>query len=204
MSLIKFKESMVKVADFFDNRKVGHSGPLGFRRSSDLKRLLAGIEELQSKNILKMDNINFLDMGCGDGRVNILMSYISDKSIGIELDDWTLDDYIALKEELEIELIKDKLQLPPDNIHLFEGDALDKKNHKKIRRKTGVAIDNIDLFYTYLTLHEEIADLVDREARPGALFMVYGLEKILPRYDNLELLTPEAPLQGILAVYRKP
>lgn len=90
---------MLRVADFFDNRKVGNVGPLGFRRSSDLRRLLAGIDELQEQNTLKSSNLNFLDMGCGDGRVNILFSYISNKSIGIELDEWTLDDYTPIKKK---------------------------------------------------------------------------------------------------------
>ena len=195
---------MLKVADFFDTRKVGNIGPLGFRRSSDLERLLSGIEELLGNNILAPSGLNFLDMGCGDGRVNILLSYISDRSIGIELDEWTLDEYSPLKKELENELSKLQLPLPPDNIHLFEGDSLDQDLHNRIFHRTGVAIENIDLFYTYLTMQEEIAELIVRKAKSGALFMVYGLEKIMPRYDGLELLTPSIPLAGILAVYRKP
>ena len=198
-----YKKSMIKISGFFDTRKVGHVGPLGFRRSSDLERLLAGIEDLQKINILGKSGLKFLDMGCGDGRVNILLSYLTNNSIGIELDEWTLDDYYPLKEELEKELKGQELPLPPDNIHLFEGDALDPDLHNLIFHKTGVAIKDIDLFYTYLTLHEEVADLIARKARPGALFMVYGLERIMPRYDRLELLTSKAPLQGIIAVYRK-
>jgi hypothetical protein len=42
-----------------------------------------------------------------------------------------------------------------------------------------------------------------RKAKPGALFMVYGLEKIIPRLPGLRLLTPERPLEGIIALYRK-
>ena len=195
---------MLKVADFFDSKKVGNVGPLGFRRSSDLKRLLSGIEKLKIDNVPGFSGLNFLDMGCGDGRVNILISYIAEKSIGIELDEWTLDDYSPLKEELERELNILKLPLPPDNIHLFEGDSLDADLHSRVFHKTGVAIEDIDLFYTYLTMHEEIAELITQRAKSGALFMVYGLEKIMPRYDGLELITPEKPLEGILAVYRKP
>lgn len=195
---------MLRVADFFDNRKIGNVGPLGFRRSSDLGRVLAGIEELQEQSTLKSSNLNFLDMGCGDGRVNILFSYISNKSIGIELDEWTLDDYAPIKKELENKLCECQLKLPPDNIHLYKGDSLDSNLHNLIFQETGIAIEDIDLFYTYLIMHEEIAELITKKARSGALFMVYGLEKIIPRYDNLELLTPHTPLQGILAVYRKP
>ncbi len=49
MNFNNSKEAMLKVADFFDSRKVGNIGPLGFRRSSDLDRLLAGIGALQNK-----------------------------------------------------------------------------------------------------------------------------------------------------------
>ena len=198
------KKAMLKVSDFFDSKKVGNIGPLGFRRSSDLKRLLAGIEQLQANQILGSSGLNFLDMGCGDGRVNILLSYIANKSIGIELDEWTLDEYSQLKKALEKELKEIQLTLPHDNIHLFEGDSLDIATHDRILHKTGVGIENIDLFYTYLTMHEEIAELIATRAKSGALFMVYGLEKIMPRYDGLELITPVEPLEGILAVYRKP
>ncbi|MBN2417867.1 MAG: hypothetical protein JXL81_00645 [Deltaproteobacteria bacterium] len=204
MNADQIKKAMLKVAEFFDMRKVGNIGPLGFRRSSDLIRVFSGIEELQKNNILAISGLNFLDMGCGDGRVNILLSYIADRSIGIELDEWTLDDYPQLKEDLDKELNKAHLPLPPDNIHLFEGDSLDPCLHERIFLKTGLKIEDIDLFYTYLTLHEEIAELVSQRAKTGALFMVYGLEKIMPRYDCLELITHSAPLEGILAVYRKP
>ena len=61
----------------------------------------------------------------------------------------------------------------------------------------------MDLFYTYLTMQEEFAALVARKAKPGALFMVYGLDRILPRYSGLRLLTPDWALEGILALYRK-
>ncbi|MGD9158052.1 MAG: hypothetical protein PVG39_06570 [Desulfobacteraceae bacterium] len=203
MNINRTKEAMHTVSSFFDTRKVGHTGPLGFRRSSDLLRLLSGMEELHKNKILGSSGLNFLDMGCGDGRVNILLSYIANKSIGIELDDWTLDDYSPLREELDKELNKFNLPLPPDNIHLFEGDALDPGLHNQVFNKTGVAIEDIDLFYTYLTMHEEIAELIVMRAKPGALFMVYGLEKIMPGYDGLELVTPVRPLEGILAVYIK-
>ena len=41
------------------------------------------------------------------------------------------------------------------------------------------------------------------KAKRGSVFMVYGLEKILPRFQGLRLLTPERALEGILALYRK-
>ncbi len=168
-----------------------------------LKDFWRALKNCRKNNILGQSNLNFLDMGCGDGRVNILLSYLTNKSIGIELNEWTLDDYYPLKEEMEKELTELNLPLPPDNIHLFEGDALDPDLHSLILKKTGVGIENIDIFYTYLTLHEEISELIAQKAKPGAIFMLYGLEKIMPRYENLELLTPLAPLQGIIAIYRK-
>jgi hypothetical protein len=200
----EIKTGMQNVANFFDSRKVGHVGPLGFRRSTDLSRLLSGLEDLIVKNILRPFEFNFFDLGCGDGRVNILMSYICNKSIGVEIDDWTLEEYSTFKPELADYLSERKSALPSDNIYLYEGDALDTKLHEKIFRETGIAIEECDLFYTYLTMHEEFADLISRKAKPGALFMVYGLERIMPRYDELEILTPYESIEGILALYRKP
>ena len=198
------KPGMIRAAQFFDSRKVGHVGPLGFRRSTDLSRLLSGLEEIIEKKLLKPFEFNFFDMGCGDGRVNILLSYICNKSIGVELDDWTLEEYSSIRPDLERYLSEHQLKLPPDNISLFEGDALDSKLHEHISSETGVAINEFDLFYTYLTMHDEFAELIAHKAKPGSLFMVYGLEKIMPRYRGLELLTPQRPIEGILALYRKP
>jgi hypothetical protein len=75
--------------------------------------------------------------------------------------------------------------------------------HDQVHRKAGVRFEDYDLFYTYLTMQEEFAGLVSQRAKGGAVFMVYGLEKILPRFDGLRLL-PGTPLQGILALYQKP
>ena len=64
-------------------------------------------------------------MGCADGRVNVLLSYLVKISIGIELDEWTLDEYMPLKTMLEKKLGKDHLSPPPENIFLFHGDSMD-------------------------------------------------------------------------------
>ena len=191
------------VARFFDQRKVGHVGFLGFRRSSDLTRVVSCMHTLIDKKFLLPGASLFLDMGCGDGRVNILFSYLAKKSVGIELDEWTLDEYKPLRTALEALLEEEGLPLPPDNIALFHGDSTDESLHKKIEREAGVSFENVDLFYTYLTMYEEFSHLIARKARKGALFMVYGLEKVLPRLDGLRLLTDERPLGGILALYEK-
>ncbi|HYR02842.1 MAG TPA: hypothetical protein VES58_05815, partial [Syntrophobacteria bacterium] len=63
---------------------------------------------------------------------------------------------------------------------------------------------DMDLFYTYITLHDLFADKISREAKKGALYMIYGFSLILPRYDGLELLVPDLGGQGIVALYGKP
>jgi hypothetical protein len=52
-------------------------------------------------------------------------------------------------------------------------------------------------------MQEEFAELIVRKAKVGAVFMVYGLEKIIPRFTGLRLLTPEKSLEGIVALYQK-
>jgi hypothetical protein len=80
---------------------------------------------------------------------------------------------------------------------------VDQAIHDRIDRETGIRFDQFDLFYTYLTMQEEFAELIARKAKPGAVFMVYGLEKIIPRFTGLRLLTPDKPLEGIVALYQK-
>jgi hypothetical protein len=145
----------------------------------------------------------FLDLGCADGRVNVLLSYLVKTSAGIELDEWTLDDYQPLRQELDALLTEKGLRLPEKNIFLFHGDSMDESLHDRIHHETGTRFNQFEVFYTYLTMQEEFAELIARKARPGALFMVYGLEKILPRFAGLRLLTPDRPLEGIIALYQK-
>ncbi|MBN2061493.1 MAG: hypothetical protein JW882_13865 [Deltaproteobacteria bacterium] len=199
----KIKNTLLKVSEFYDCRKVGDSGPLGYRRSTDLGKLAVCIDELMIRGLFSTGEKLFLDMGCADGRVNVLISYLAKASIGIEIDEWTLDEYSPLVNELKLYLIKHRLVLPPRNINLFHGDSMDKKLYLSIHARTGISFHDFDIYYTYLTMQKEFAGLIAGEAKKGAIFMVYGLEKVLPRFDGLRLLTPGAPMRGILAVYQK-
>lgn len=197
------KETLLKVAKFYDQRKVGDVGYLGFRRSSDLTRLVACIDQLISQSLLIPQESLFLDMGCADGRVNVLLSYVVKKSVGIEVNEWILDEYVPLKTGLESNLKEYHLHLPPDNIFLFHGDTLDDAIHETIEKRTGVSFEEFDLFYTYLTMYEEFAELIARKAKKGSVFMVYGLDKILPKLEGFELLSRGSLIEGIIALYQK-
>ena len=197
------ERTLLQVTEFYDGRKVGDVGHLGFRRSSDLSKVLACLGTMMAQGLIAPGAARFLDMGCADGRVNVLMSYWTKTSVGIELDEWTLDDYRPLRREMDALLVERGLPLPQKNIFLYHGDSMDESLHDRIHRETGVPFDQFDLFYTYLTMQQEFAELIVRKAKPGAIFMVYGLEKILPRFAGFHLLTPERPLEGILALYRK-
>ena len=199
----RFEETLLQVVEFYDRRKVGDVGHLGFRRSSDLSKVLSCIKTMIGQGLFVRGAACFLDMGCADARVNVLLSYLAKTSVGIELDEWTLDDYRPLRQELDVLLAGRGLLSPPKNIFLYHGDSTDESLHDLIHFETEVRFDQFDLFYTYLTMQEEFAELILRKAKPGALFMVYGLEKIIPRFAGLRLLTPERPLDGIIALYQK-
>lgn len=196
-------KTLDEIARFYDARKVGDKGFLGFRRSTDLGRLISCLEGLIARRLLIARRSLFLDMGCGDGRVNVLFSYLAGASVGMEVDEWTLDEYSPLKEELESILRERELPTPPDNIYLFLGDSTDEAIHELMRRETGIRFEDMDLFYTYLTMYDEFSRLIAAKAKKGAVFMVYGMEKIIPRLDGLRLITPERTLEGILALYQK-
>ncbi len=191
------------VARFYDERQVGDVGSLGFRRSSELGKLLHCLEPLLSNRFLVPGETRFLDMGCADGRVNVFLGYLVRVSVGVETDDWILEEHQDLTRRLEAVLSSRGLSPVPRNIHLLEGDSTRDALHRRIEERTGVAFEDFDLFYTYLTMQEEFAALIARKARPGAVFAVYGLERIQPRFFGLELLTPGRSLNGVLALYRK-
>ncbi len=197
------KKTLHKVAQFYDDRKVGDVGPLGFRRSTDLMKLLACLERLLEEKIIEPDKTRFLDLGCADGRVNVFLSYLVKSSIGIELDEWTLDEYEPLYSKLDEELQNERLVSPQKNISLFHGDSTDKAVHETIVRQTGVGFEDFDLFYTYLIMHDEFAELIAEKAKTGSVFMVYGLHKILPKYKGLQHLDLFSPMEGVLALYQK-
>ena len=197
------RETLLKVAQFYDQRKVAHKGYLGFRQSSDLTRLVACIEHLIHHSLLIPQQSLFLDMGCADGRVNVLLSYLVKQSVGIEMHDWILDEYTPLKNALEDALTEHRLQRPPHNIFLIHGDTIDVAAHETLTEQTGVSFEEFDLFYTYLTMHEEFAGLIAQKAKRGAVFMIYGLERVLPKLDGLQLLTPGKLIEGIVALYQK-
>lgn len=196
-------ETLQRVARFYDDRKVGDVGPLGFRRSTDLKRLMGCLERLLAEGIIDPAQTRFLDLGCADGRVNVFLSYLVKYSIGIELDDWTLEEYDPLRSELDGILHREGRMVLPDNISLFHGDSMDRALHENIARETGVRFGDFDVYYTYLIMHEEFAELIAEKAKPGSVFMVYGLHKVLPRYPGLVHLEKFSPLEGVLGVYRK-
>lgn len=202
-SVSRLWSTMEAVARFCDERQVGNVGALGFRRSSELGRLLPCLKRLAEDGIVAPGKTRFLDMGCADGRVNLLLGYVTRISVGIEIDDWILDDYSGLKKGLENELSRLDLIPLPENIWLFSGDSTDDRLHGAIEAEAGIPFQAFDLFYTYLTMQEEFAAVIAQKAEPGAVFAVYGLERIQPRLPGFELLTPGRALNGALALYRK-
>lgn len=199
----RLKTSLTRVAEFYDQRKVGDSGPLGFRRSTDLLTLLACADRLMEEGIIIPGETSFLDLGCADGRVNLFFSYLVSLSVGIEMDEWTLDEYSPLRSLLEASLAREGLVAPPENIFLFHGDSTDRRLHDAVARKTGLQMGSFNLFYTYLVMHDAFAEMLAETARKGAIFMVYGLHNILPQYPGFRLLRHLSPLEGILALYQR-
>jgi hypothetical protein len=192
------------LAGFYDERLVGDVGPLGFRRTAELRKLNRCLPALIEEGMLVPGRSSFLDLGCGDGRVNVWMSYLARLSIGVELDEWTLEEHAGLTQELEALLQRRELRPPPPNVQLFHGDATEPETHEVVRRATGVALEEIDIFYTFSPAHEEFASLIAARGRPSCTFLVYAVNQIFPDYEGLERVEALCPLGDVLAVYRKP
>ncbi|MEJ5299731.1 MAG: hypothetical protein WHS38_01950 [Thermodesulforhabdaceae bacterium] len=191
------------VAEFFNNIKIGYTGHSGYRKTTDLYVLLNACQDLIKQGILTPQKTVFLDLGCGDGRVNLFMSYLTRWSIGIELEDFIYDEYPLRKKELE-HYLKDRNCLPlPPNIFILNGDSLNRETYDRLFKYTSTSLKDIDIFYTYITLHDVFAEFIAKEAKPTAFYMVYGFNAILPRYEGLTLVSPNVGGQGLIALYRK-
>jgi len=194
-------ETTSLIAQFYEPYKVGYEGTQGYRKSSDLTKLAHCIQVLESHRLLDVKKTIFADLGCADGRVNILMSYFVKKSIGIEIDHDILSEFTPRKRDLCQKLKRKDLNLPPDNIHLVYGNSLESSTYERISNETGVNFSDIDLFYTYITLHDLFAEKIAREAKSGALYLVYGFHKIIPRYKGLNVVIADVGSQGIATLY---
>jgi SAM-dependent methyltransferase len=203
MDDVRLKQTVACIADYYNGCKIGYVGHEGYRKSTDLAKFGKCVDELVALGYIEPQHTTFLDLGCADGRVNVLMSYFVKRSVGIEIDPEILAEYRQRKKDLTLELQGENLLQPPDNIRLFQGNSLETATYDLIENSIGVRFDRIDLFYTYITLHDLFAAKIAEAAKTKALYLVYGFSKILPRYQGLELLIPDVASQGIVALYGK-
>ena len=176
-------QTLLVIARFYDQCKVGYQGFEGYRKSADLVKFIECAKELKSRQLIDRQRTIFLDLGCADGRVNVLMSYFVKRSIGVEIDPDILGEYQSHGAELDVLLKEDHLIAPSDNVSLFPGNSLENETFQRIRAGTGLSFKDVDIFYTYITLHDVFAEKIAAEAKHGALYLVYGFSKILPRYE---------------------
>jgi hypothetical protein len=199
----RLSRTLALIGSFYDACKVGCQGNEGYRKSTDLRKFAECIGELLSEGFIDPNRTVFTDLGCADGRVNVMMSYVVRTSIGIEIDPDILSEYEPHKKALLGQIEKESLDPPHDNIHLFQGSSLDDSVYRGIYDETGLRFEDTDLFYTYITLHDVFAEKICREAPDGALYLVYGFHKVLPSYEGLDVLIPDVGGQQIAALFVK-
>ena len=199
----RLTRTLALIGSYYDACKVGVQGHEGYRKSTDLEKLAACVRSLAAKGLIGPDRTVFTDLGCADGRVNVMMSYFVRRSIGIEIDPDILSEYEPRKKALLEQIGQANLEPPPENISLFRGSSLDASIYPHILEATGVRFGDMDLFYTYITLHDLFAGKIRRDAKDGALYLVYGFHRVLPSYPGLEVLIPDVAGQGIAALYVK-
>lgn len=201
MEMSRIAPTLERIAAFYDSCMIGQEGAEGYRKSTDLARFLPCACHLLESGVLNPATSIFLDLGCADGRVNILMSYFVRTSIGVEVDPEILTEYGPRRKELLEVLDRGGLVKPTGNVHLFSGDSLRPGTHHRIRQSLGIRFQDVDLFYTYLTLHDLFGAMIASRAKAGARFLVYGFHKVLPHYHGLDVIDPDVAGQGIAALY---
>ena len=104
MDKLRLSKTVDFIARYYNNCKVGYVGHEGYRKSTDLVKFARCIDELVRLDLIDPKRTLFLDLGCADGRVNVLMSYFVKLSLGIEIDPEILAEYNPRKEELNHKL----------------------------------------------------------------------------------------------------
>lgn len=203
MTASRLQQTIATIANYYNGCKVGYVGHEGYRKSTDLVKFARCIDELVGLDLIDPKRTLFLDLGCADGRVNVLMSYFVKLSLGIEIDPEILAEYNPRKEELGHKLQRANLIQPINNITLLLGNSLEATTYEQLESTINVRFEEIDIFYTYITLHDLFGAKIAAKAKPKALYLVYGFNKILPRYQGLELLIPDLASQGIVTLYGK-
>lgn len=159
---------------------------MGFWRSTDLEKLLGCVLCLANEGLIHPGKSLFLDMGCADGRVNVLLSYLVGKSVGIERDKLFLEKYGPLRRTLDQALEREGLIPPYKNIHLFHGDSTDEAVLGRLRREVGVSLEEFDLFYTYLVMHWEFAGVLSEKAKKGLSLWFTGWRRFCPNMRGFD------------------
>ena len=195
--------TLALIGSFYDACKVGYQGNEGYRKSTDLRKFVECVRELLAEGLIDPGRTVFTDLGCADGRVNVLMSYFVRTSIGIEIDPDILSEYEPRRKALLAEIEEANLEPPPDNICMFKGSSLDTSIYRRIYNETGLRFVDMDLFYTYITLHDLFAERICKEAKDGALYLVYGFHRVLPSYPGLEVLIPDVGGEQIASLFVK-
>ena len=199
----RLEQTVSFIADYYNGCRVGYVGHEGYRKSTDLVKFVKCVDELIVLGYIKPEHTVFLDLGCADGRVNVLISYFVKRSIGVEIDHDILAEFGHRQRDLFSKLQEANLILPSDSIAVFQGNSLEDATYERIFKSTGIRFTDIDLFYTYITLHDLFGARIAERAKRGALYLVYGFGKILPHYRGLEILLPDVASQGIMALYGK-
>ncbi len=198
-----FPRALSTVAEFFDGNKTGVYGNQGEFKSTDLAALGRCLSLLHRNGMLDACKTVFLDLGCGDGRVAAYMAYWVQNALGIEIDeDMIIRFQYRYQRVLEL-LDASDLPAPPGGIHVIQGDALSEQTYARLQEECGQGFQDVDVFYTHFTLHDLYADLIAKRAKPGAVYLVYGLNEILPEYPGLHRVFPGRAVHGILGVYQK-
>jgi hypothetical protein len=122
--------------------------------------------------------------------------------VGIELEDWILEEHEQLRSGLETGMANQDLLPLPGNISVFLGDAAGQDVYARIRERTGLAFGDFDVFYTYLWMQREYAKMIAERGKPGVVLLVYGPDRLRPDLEGLRLVDELS--SGDLAVYRKP
>ena len=169
MNSFDLHKTMKLTADYFDGRKVGCFGNTGYRKTTDLSKFCACIEDLAASGIIRPRERRIRRPG-----VRRRQGESSDELFrqAVDRDRNRFGNSFRIRTEekrtdFTSEEAKGRSCLPK----IFSSSREARSTTRPLMRfglRTGVDFGDVDLFYTYITLHDVFAEKIAERGRPGA------------------------------------
>ncbi len=133
---------------------------------TNLAHLREGIERLMTDGVLPGDSGLWLDAGSGDGRVLLLLY----KVFGLQVVGVEYDEALCARARNHIARFVGRKEKAFRSPAVLCGDFCEEQTYEE----NGLSFSDFRVIYNYANNHHALAEMIRRDGRSGAIFLLYG------------------------------